>query len=68
MWYDWLKRTQVSCQARCSSRQFVNSGGTPGKTFGPGLRVAEQLDRALGRRQQVFQTPLTHVVLPPLPL
>src|SRR5262245_19895754 len=35
MWYDWLKRTQVVCQARCSSRQFVNSGGTPGKTFAP---------------------------------
>ena len=30
MWYERLKRTQVSCQARCSSRQFVNSGGTPG--------------------------------------
>src|ERR687895_2626452 len=35
MWNDWSKRTQVSCQARCSSRQFVNSGGTPGKTFAP---------------------------------
>ena len=30
MWYDWLKSTQVCCQAICSSRQFVNSAGTPG--------------------------------------
>ncbi len=30
MWYDWLKSTQVCCQAVCSSRQFVNSAGTPG--------------------------------------
>ena len=30
MWYDWLKSTQVVCQAICSSRQFVYSAGTPG--------------------------------------
>ena len=30
MWYDWLKSTQVVCQAVCSSRQFVYSAGTPG--------------------------------------
>ena len=26
-----VEETQVSCQARCSSRQFVNSGGTQGR-------------------------------------
>src|SRR5262245_9882219 len=35
MWNDWSNRTHVSCQARCSSRQLVNSGGTPGKTLAP---------------------------------
>src|SRR5919197_2297516 len=45
MWNDWLKRTHVSCQARCSSRQFVNSGGTPGKTFAP---VCELLSSSTG--------------------
>ena len=30
MWYDWLNSTQVFCHACVSSRQFVNSGGTPG--------------------------------------
>ena len=35
MWNDWSKRMQVFCQAHCSSRQFVNSGGTPGNTFAP---------------------------------
>src|SRR5688500_2101169 len=35
MWNDRLKSTQVFCQACCSSRQLVYSGGTPGYTFGP---------------------------------
>src|SRR5688572_23443915 len=35
MWYERLKRTHVLCHALCSSRQFVNSGGTTGYTLGP---------------------------------
>ena len=35
MWCDWSKRQQVSRQACCSSRQFVNSLGTFGYTYGP---------------------------------
>ena len=65
MWYDWLKSTQVFCQACCSSRQFVYSAGTPGYDVRPGLRVAQQLDRALDGAEQVFQAPITHG-LPPL--
>jgi hypothetical protein len=29
------RRAHVFCQARCSSRQFVNSGGTTGNVYGP---------------------------------
>ena len=61
MWNDWSKRTQVVCHARCSSRQFVNSGGTPGEDVRARLRVAQQLDRALDRSEQVLKAPLTHV-------
>ncbi len=32
----------------------------------PRLRVAEQLDRALGSRQDVFEAPMTHSALPSL--
>jgi hypothetical protein len=30
MWWDWSNSTAVSRQARCSSRQLENSGGTTG--------------------------------------
>ena len=33
MWWDWSKSAQVSRQACCSERQFVNSGAT-GKVYG----------------------------------
>ena len=60
MWYDWLKSTQVSRQARCSSRQLVNSGGTTGIDVRSGLRIAQQCDRVAGRVDHVLETLLTH--------
>src|SRR3954464_11379087 len=35
MWNERLNSTHAFCQACCSSRQFVYSGGTPGYTLGP---------------------------------
>jgi hypothetical protein len=35
MWCDWSKSADISFQATCSSRQFVNSAGTAGYTYGP---------------------------------
>ena len=60
MWCDWSKSAQVSRQATCSSRQFVNSGGHCGVDVRADLGVPRQLDRAPGCLQCVLQAPLCH--------
>jgi len=35
MWCDWSNSAHVSRHATCSSRQFENSAGTFGYTYGP---------------------------------
>ena len=52
MWCDWSKRQQVSRQACCSSRQFENSLGTFGYTYGPIWEFRARLDRIPDGLQQ----------------
>ena len=60
MWCDWSNNTAVSRQARCSSRQLVNSLGTTGYTYAPICELRSIFTGVAGGLEHAFEILLSH--------
>ena len=68
MWCDWSNSTAESRQARCSSRQLVNSLGTTGYTYAPICELRSNFDGVAGGLEHAFEILLSHEIRPLLGL